>query len=70
MSERMQKAVRIAAMLIFVLPYGFSRQINGDTDDVLTVKAVLWEIEIGKKGKIPHFRVRCPVVADHLLRKQ
>lgn len=67
MSEPFKKAVRIAATLLFVLPYSLSRKI-GEGDDILTVKAVLWEIEIGKKGGIPHFRVRCPEVIAHLLK--
>lgn len=67
MSQRMKKIVRTCALLLFVLPYGLSRTVQGE-DDFVQIRAVLWEIEIGKKGGLPHLRIRCPEIARHLLK--
>lgn len=63
MSERTKKIIRICAGLLFLLPYSLSVD-----DGLITVKALLWEVEIGKKGGIPHLRIRCPHIISALLK--
>ena len=68
MSENIKKIIRICAGLLFVFPYGISRDIGQNGDRVTTIKALLWEIEYGQRGGIPHLRVRCPHVIKALLK--
>lgn len=67
MSESVKKIIRICAGLIFVLPYGVSREV-GDGTRITKIKALLWEFEIGKKNGIPRLAVRCPHVISALLK--
>ncbi len=68
MSESIKKFIRICAGLIFVFPYGISREVGSDGGRVTTVKALLWEIEFGTKNGIPHLALRCPHVIRALLK--
>ena len=68
MSDRVKKAIQICTMLLFVLPYRITREVGSNGDEIITVRALLWEIETGKKGGLPHLRVRCPEILEKLLK--
>ena len=63
MSNTVKRIIRICAGLIFVLPYWITRE-----DDLITVKALLWEVDFGKRGGMPYLRIRCPHIISALLK--
>lgn len=69
MSEKTKKIIRILALLIFVLPYAFEKS-EEDGNKKITVRALLWEDQVGiKDGKLSvnvHFPYGKPNLLDRL----
>lgn len=63
MSNIAKRIIRICTGLIFVLPYGITKE-----GDLITVKALLWEADLGKIGSMPYLRIRCPHIISALLK--
>lgn len=67
MSENAKKIIRICAGLIFVLPYSLTREVGEETR-ITKIQSLLWEVEIGRKAGLPHFRIHSPHLLPMLLR--